>query len=54
MPAPHPDSTEPSQRKGPLTAYAREAEAKTLDLLERSLGDRGHRITADLCQEVRL
>ncbi len=35
---------EPSQRKGPLTAYAREAEAKTLDLLERSLGepDRRH------------
>jgi hypothetical protein len=28
---------EPSQRKGPLQAYAREAEAKTLDLLERSL-----------------
>jgi superfamily II DNA or RNA helicase/DNA-binding transcriptional regulator YiaG len=32
---------EPSQRKGPLAAYAREAEVKTLDLLERSLGDRG-------------
>ena len=30
---------EPSQRKGPLAAYAREAEAKTLDLLERSLGE---------------
>lgn len=29
---------EPSQRKGPLQAYAREAEAKTLDLLEKSLG----------------
>jgi hypothetical protein len=29
---------EPSQRKGPLAAYARDAEAKTLDLLERSLG----------------
>jgi hypothetical protein len=32
---------EPSQRRGPLTAYARDAEARTLDLLERSLGDRG-------------
>jgi superfamily II DNA or RNA helicase len=29
---------EPSQRKGPLTTYAREAEVKTLDLLEHSLG----------------
>ena len=29
---------EPSQRKGKLGAYAREAEAKTLELLERSLG----------------
>jgi hypothetical protein len=28
---------EPSQRRGPLQAYAREAEAKTLDLLEHSL-----------------
>lgn len=34
---------EPSQRKGPLGAYAREAEAKTLDLLERTLGDSGRR-----------
>jgi superfamily II DNA or RNA helicase len=32
---------EPSQRKAPLAAYARDAEAKTLDLLDRSLGDRG-------------
>jgi superfamily II DNA or RNA helicase len=30
---------EPSQRGGGLQAYAREAEAKTLDLLERSLTD---------------
>jgi Helicase conserved C-terminal domain/Type III restriction enzyme, res subunit len=30
---------EPSLRKGRLTAYAREAEAKTLDLLDRSLRD---------------
>jgi hypothetical protein len=28
---------EPSQRKGPLKAYAREAEARTMELLERSL-----------------
>ena len=28
---------EPSQRKGPLQAYAQEAEAKTLDLLEKTL-----------------
>jgi superfamily II DNA or RNA helicase len=32
-----------SQRKGALRAYAREAEAKTLDLLERALADREHR-----------
>jgi superfamily II DNA or RNA helicase len=30
---------EPSRRTGPLQAYAREAETKTLDLLERSLSD---------------
>jgi hypothetical protein len=30
---------EPSQRKKKLAAYAREAEAKTLELLERSLGE---------------
>lgn len=35
---------EVSQRRGPLQAYAREAEAKTLDLLERSLGDPGRRM----------
>ncbi|HEX4996920.1 MAG TPA: DISARM system SNF2-like helicase DrmD [Terriglobia bacterium] len=29
---------EPSQRRGPLRAYAREAELRTLDLLEESLG----------------
>ena len=28
---------EPTRRQGPLKAYAREAEAKTLDLLEQSL-----------------
>jgi superfamily II DNA or RNA helicase len=32
---------EPSRRGKGLTAYAREAEAKTLELLERSLGDAG-------------
>lgn len=31
---------EPSRRKGALVAFAREAETKTLDLLERSLGGR--------------
>jgi hypothetical protein len=30
---------EPSQRRGPLLAHAREAETKTMDLLERSLAD---------------
>ncbi len=44
---------EPSQRKGPLAAYAREAEAKTLDLLEHSLGDRGRR-TPDQAIQRRL
>ena len=33
--------TEPSRRAGPLKAYAREAEARTLDLLDRSLGRPG-------------
>ena len=32
---------ETSRRRGPLAAYAREAEARTLDLLERSLGRGG-------------
>ncbi len=41
---------EPSQRKGPLAAYAREAEAKTLDLLERSLGEAGGRMPAGAIQ----
>jgi chromosome segregation ATPase len=31
---------EPSLRRGPLAAYARNAEARTLDLLERSIGNR--------------
>ncbi len=32
---------EPSNRKGPLAAYARDAEVRTLELLEGSLGGRG-------------
>jgi len=35
--------TEPSLRRGPLAAYAREAEAKTLSLLDQSLDHRRHR-----------
>lgn len=42
---------EPSQRKGSLTAYARDAEAKTLDLLDRSLGERQREAPADPIQE---
>lgn len=41
---------EPSQRRGPLQAYAREAEAKTLDLLERSLSDTGPRMPGSTIQ----
>ena len=41
---------EPSQRKGPLRAYAREAEAKTLELLDRSLGDSGGRMPGEAIQ----
>jgi superfamily II DNA or RNA helicase len=35
--------TEPSLRRGPLAAYAREAETKTLSLLDQSLDHRRHR-----------
>ncbi len=42
---------EPSQRKGPLQPYAREAEAKTLDLLERSLGDRDGRMPGEAVRQ---
>ena len=35
---------EPSQRRAPLHAYARDAEARTLDLLDRSLADTGRRL----------
>jgi len=38
---------EPSQRKEPLKPYAREAEDKTLDLLERSLGSVGEKNLGD-------
>jgi hypothetical protein len=41
---------EPGQRKGPLEPYAREAETKTLDLLERSLGDHGGRLPNEAVQ----
>ena len=41
---------EPSQRKGPLAAYARDAEARTLELLERSLGDRGRAMPGEAIQ----
>src|SRR5207247_3319639 len=41
---------EPSQRKEVLQAYAREAEAKTLELLERSLGEQGHRRPGEAIQ----
>jgi len=41
---------EPSQRKGALTAYAREAETRTLDLLDRSLGDPGRRTPDEAIQ----
>lgn len=34
---------EPAQRKGPLELYAREAEVRTLDLLEQSLSDAARR-----------
>lgn len=38
---------EPSQRKGPLEPYAREAETRTLDLLEQSLAAGGQQQPAD-------
>lgn len=42
---------EPSQRKGALTAYARDAEAKTLELLERSLGEARRHAPGDVVQK---
>ena len=41
---------EPSQRKGKLVAYAREAEAKTLELLERSLVEPRRHMPSDPIQ----
>ena len=41
---------EPSKRKGSLGTYAREAEAKTLELLERSLGDSGGHMPGEAIQ----
>ncbi len=41
---------EPSQRRGPLVPYAREAEAKTLDLLEQSLAENAARAPGDAIQ----
>lgn len=41
---------EPAQRKGPLEAYARDAEAKSLELLERSLAESGGRPPSDTIQ----
>jgi hypothetical protein len=41
---------EPSQRKGSLAAYARDAEARTLELLERSLGGRGLQMPGETIQ----
>lgn len=42
---------EPSQRKDRLAAYAREAESKTLELLERSLSGRRRRMPGDTIQK---
>src|SRR5262249_28089894 len=41
---------EPSQRKGPLAAYARDTEARTLELLERTLGNRSGRMPSEAIQ----
>jgi hypothetical protein len=41
---------EPGQRKAGLEVYARDAEAKTLELLERSLGDTGGRLPSETTQ----
>lgn len=41
---------EPGQRKGPLEPYAREAEAKTLELLDRSLGEAGGGLVGETIQ----
>jgi len=42
---------EPSRRKGKLTAYAQDAEGKTLDLLERSLSSPHRRAPGEVIQQ---
>jgi superfamily II DNA or RNA helicase len=42
---------EPGQRKGPLEAYARESEARTLELLEGSLAGAGGRLPNEAIQQ---
>ena len=42
---------EPTQRKGKLAAYAREAEAKTLELLDRSLGEARRQLLGEAIQK---
>ncbi len=42
---------EPSKRKDPLKAYARDAEAKTLDLLHQSIADHQGRMPNETIQE---
>lgn len=45
--------TDPTLRKGPLTPYARDAESKTLDLLEASLRSTGGRtVTAEVQSQL--
>lgn len=41
---------EPARRRGPLAAYAREAETKTLEILEQALGDESQRPPDDVIQ----
>jgi superfamily II DNA or RNA helicase len=43
--------TEPSSRRGPLRAYARDAEAKTLELLEQSLDNLNFRMPNPTIQQ---
>ena len=43
--------TEPTLRKNPLSAYARETEEKTLALLEKSLTDPSHRVPSEQVQQ---
>jgi hypothetical protein len=42
--------SEPSKRKGPLQAYAKDAEAKTLELLNQSLGSKNGNVPGDTIQ----